>query len=521
MTLRFHRLAQWPILATVAIGMLFYFNFTAEDAYITYRYAENLVNIGSMVFNEGEPIDAMTSPLHAVLSAVLFLATGRTVLVNKLLALVLLLVSGLLVWARVRDRPQWQPLALVLTVMPPSILLWTLGGLETPILLFLVTVATCVAERAPTFGLNLLFRTFLLAALAFLTRHDSILFFLPLSLHATLRARSARHVGIAVAGAAILPLAWFAVSVPYYGDPLPTSFYVKTPSGNLVDLVSNARYVASYLLYVGLIPVWVLALALAGSVPKAFRILRDHLQRLWWLYLGLSLELLYGLTIATHHMMFSFRFFVPYLPSAAVVAVDLVRRASEAGEADWFSGRRVIALNGFLVGLALFQGYQLAYTYHRSLNGISAIGEYRAIGVRDYVQFMRILEQEARDIEAHWEEAKGGTDRRPRILTYAAGIVPYTFRDAYIYEKLVSYRHCHRRIRQGLYADYLHILAPRLGSVAQQLPEPEGQYSLVSSYEMTFDGSPQQLLVYYNPTPEEHNLAARIYDPCQRSEQAH
>jgi len=50
-----------------------------------------------------------------------------------------------------------------------------------------------------------------------------------------------------------------------------------------------------------------------------------------WLYLALLLELLYGLTIATcpssvqlygvttHHIMFSFRFFVPYLPSTAIL----------------------------------------------------------------------------------------------------------------------------------------------------------------------------------------------------------
>ena len=57
---KFYDYAQLPILVIVAVSTIFYFNFTAEDAYITYRYAENLVNIGALVYNEGEPINAMT-----------------------------------------------------------------------------------------------------------------------------------------------------------------------------------------------------------------------------------------------------------------------------------------------------------------------------------------------------------------------------------------------------------------------------------------------------------------------------
>jgi hypothetical protein len=99
-------------------------------------------------------------------------------------------------------------------------------------------------------------------------------------------------------------------------------------------------------------------------------------------------------------------------------------------------------------------------------------------------------------------------------------MLPYTFRESYIYEKLVSYRHCHQRYQQGLYADYLHILAPRQGPVDQQLPKSEENYALVSSYEMFFDGSMQTFLVYYNPEPAAHNLSLRINDACKQAEKA-
>jgi hypothetical protein len=508
---------QLLILILIVVSVVFFFNFTAEDAYITYRYAENWVNIGSLVYNEGEPINAMTSPLHAVLSAVLFFLTGNTVLSYKIFSFVLLLISALLVWYRYREDLHLQGLALVL-LAPSCVLLWTFGGLETPILLFLATITVILALRPPPFKLGLLCAIFILAGLAFLTRYDSILFFFPITLYAASKTRSIKHLVIALAGAAVLPLAWLFVSIYYYGDLLPTSFYVKTPSGNFGGLIFNGVYIASYLLFIGIIPVTALVFVLLAPKHRIIDVLFRHFKGFWWLYLGLLFEIVYGLTMATHHMMFSFRFFVPFIPAAVILLLDLLRRATETTKVDLSTGRPAILFAGFLLGLMLFQLYQNVYTYNRSVNGIFPIGDYRSLGIRDYVKFMQILKQEALDIEQHWEMIGGESGNRPRIITYAAGILPYTYRETYIYEKLVSYRHCHERYQQGLYADYIHILAPRLGQVDEQLPRSEDSYDLVSSYEMVFDGSMQRFLVYYNPQPEAHNLSVRINEPCQQAE---
>ena len=510
--------AHLPVLIIVAMSVIALFNFTAEDAYITYRYAENFVNTGALVYNLGEPINAMTSPLHAALSSALFYVMGHTVLGNKLLALLLLLLSSGLVWNRFRSVPHAQLLALVLILTPPATVLWTLGGLETPLLLFLATLTVILANRAPPFRLGSLCGLFLLAGFAFVTRYDSILFFLPVMIYAASKARSARHVLVAVLVGALLPGAWLAVSYFYYGDLLPTSFYVKTPKGNLGTLLYNGIYVLGYLFYVGIVPVLGLPLVLLGFKRRMVDLLSRHFRSLWWLYVGLLLELAYGLTIATHHMMFSFRSFVPYLPATVVLVVDLVRRAAETSAVDLSSGKVLRWSLGLLLCLTVFQVYQIAYTVDHSVNGISPIGEYRSVGVRDYVKFTEVLEQQAFDIERHWNQTQGDRQRLPRILTYAAGMLPYVFRESYIYEKLVSYRHCHQRYDQGRYADYIHILAPRLGSIAEQLPKSEDEYALISSYEMSFDGSNQQFLVYYNPAPEDHNLTAKIYESCLQGE---
>ena len=506
---------QLLIIILIGVTVVFYFNFTAEDAYITYRYAENWVNTGSLVYNAGEPINAMTSPLHALLSAALFFVTRNTVLSNKILSLVFLLVSAVLVWYRYREHLHLQVLALLL-LFPSCVLLWTFGGLETPILLFLATTTVILALRPPQFGLNSLYVIFILAGLAFLTRYDSILFFLPVTLYAVLKTRSVKHGVIALAGAAVLPLVWLLVSFYYYGDLLPTSFYVKTPNGDFRGLIFNGFYITSYLLYIGIIPVIALSFTLLIPKYRTLDILYQHFKSTWWLYVGLLLEILYGLTMATHHMMFSFRFFVPYIPATVILVLDLVQRAYEIREVDLTTGRPAYLFIGFLLLLMLFQLYQNTYTYNHSVNGLSSIGEYRSLGIRDYGKFMQVLKQEALDIDKHWNQIqiKEDQNRQPRIITYAAGMLPYTFRESYIYEKLVSYRHCQERYQQALYADYIHILAPRQGQVNQQLPKPEDNYFLVSSYEMFFDGSMQNFLVYYNPRPEDHNLSAGIFEPC-------
>ncbi|MEW6401029.1 MAG: hypothetical protein AB1649_04475, partial [Chloroflexota bacterium] len=175
---KFYYYLHLSILILIGISAVFYSRFTAEDAYITYRYAENWINTGSLVYNEGEPINAMTSPLHAVFSAALFFVTGNTVLSNKIISVILLLLAALVVWDRYKAHLHFQVLVVILLI-PPCVLLWTFGGLETPILLFLATITVILALRPPPFDLNLLCVIFLLSGLAFLTRYDSILFFIP------------------------------------------------------------------------------------------------------------------------------------------------------------------------------------------------------------------------------------------------------------------------------------------------------------------------------------------------------
>ena len=178
-----------PLFTLFGVSVFYFFNFTAEDAYITYRYAENLVNTGALEFNQGESINALTSPLHALLSSALFYVTGHTVLANKIMGLFFLVVSAFLVWRRFKALPELQLLVLSLILLPSCVSLWAVGGLETPLLLFLATATAVTVDRnsASTFSLKLLCLITLMAGLGILVRYDSVLFFVPVVVGSLIR----------------------------------------------------------------------------------------------------------------------------------------------------------------------------------------------------------------------------------------------------------------------------------------------------------------------------------------------
>ena len=243
---------------------------------------------------------------------------------------------------------------------------------------------------------------------------------------------------------------------------------------------------------------------------------------MWWLSLGILLQLLYGLTMATHHMMFSFRYFVPYLPSVAFLVVESLRRVFLVyNQVNLHSGRNAIVFRGFLLCLLTLQGTQIVYTYYCSLNGMSSVGEYQKLSVRGSQKFMETLRQESETIRAHWQGTEECQRRHPRIHTYAAGLLPYMLRDAYIYSSLISYRHNYDQRQTWRYlelvpsADYIHVFAPKNETVEQWLPEPISDYSLISSYEWSFCGAMVRFLVYHNANPKPHTLRATISESRQ------
>lgn len=488
------------VAASLAASLRFS-QFTAEDAFLVARYAENLVDHGELTFNPGERVCALTSPLHALVEATLYAAFGRTLVAYKLLSVLLLYVTLRSMLALVGPDRGLRALATVLLLLNPAVLVWTAGGLETPILLLLATALAASCDPSRPLTAASLTRVWVLAGLAFVTRYDSVLFSAPLALEATWRARGVPKALPLMLGAAA-PLAWLSFASAYYEDVLPTSFFVKGPVLDAGHLESGLVYVFQQLTLFGVLPlagfVWA-TLVLSGRSGEVTARLRQR-RGMW---LGLLGAVIYALTSATAHMMFCFRIFVPFLPAAIVVALDLVSLKGRRG------ARSDAAL---LLGIVLLLGLQSVFVWRVSVDGMSSVGEYKRLGLRDYSRlFLTALEANASDVRDHWDGL--GVGRAPRLTTFAVGRMPYALKEAYVYERLVSFRHrCTYDYRRS--SDYVHVLVPRHGPLERQLGADPSRFERVSSHPIMFDGELETFAVFYQPNATPNRLPRTVVESC-------
>jgi len=224
-----------------------------DDAYIVYRYANNLVGGHGPVFNVGERVEGFTSPLWLALIAAgvalgwdplqvghaLSLASGVAALLATLaLALALLpprhrVLAGLAPW---------------LVLACPSFAVWTMRGLETPLFTAAATAALAALARG-------WFLTSVAAVgVATLVRPEGGLLFAVMFLSQMRAATTsrARLLG-GVLGYAVLLGALTSLRLWYYGRPLPNTFYAKVGG---VPFEATLDYIGAFIVRIGAPLAW-------------------------------------------------------------------------------------------------------------------------------------------------------------------------------------------------------------------------------------------------------------------------
>jgi len=201
----------------------------SDDAYITWRSVENLVNGDGPRWNVAERVQSFTHPLWMLLNAAVFAITGEGFLTWIAVSLsVSLLAVLVLVFGLARN---WggAVLALVVLLFSRGFMDYCTSGLENPLTYLLMGLFLLVYFRLQ-WGLKSLFLLSLLAGLATLNRMDTILFFLPPLAYAFLSLLSFRAIAVVLAG--FLPfIAWELFSLVYYGFPFPNTAYAKLGTG--------------------------------------------------------------------------------------------------------------------------------------------------------------------------------------------------------------------------------------------------------------------------------------------------
>ncbi len=222
---------------------------TVDDAYITFRYARNLLAGNGFVFNAGERVLGTTTPLFTLLLAVLGLFTGGahtpfpeialglSALADGLSAILLLKFGQ-----RLGAAGAGAVAALAWAIAPFSVT-FAIGGLETSSYIFLLLV-TCWTYLEKRYSVAAL-----LAALSLLTRPDALLLILPLALDRLLlapRRGEPRPQRKEILLFAVPVLAWGLFAWLYFGNPIPQSLLAKSAAYRLPPLSGFVRLLQHY-----------------------------------------------------------------------------------------------------------------------------------------------------------------------------------------------------------------------------------------------------------------------------------
>ncbi len=207
----------------ITARILFHYStgFVIDDAFITYRYAENIALGNGFVYNLGERVLGTTTPLFTlILSA--FATAGISV--YKASLAVSLLCSGFtaIIVLRLAQSLRftlwcWAPV-LLYALFPRSLPMET-GGMETALFTVLITAAIYFHHRGQHFY------AMGSATLASVTRPEGLLLMALLLLWSALR-QPRSVIGLLVIPATLIG-PWVLFAWRYFGSPIPNSVAAK------------------------------------------------------------------------------------------------------------------------------------------------------------------------------------------------------------------------------------------------------------------------------------------------------
>jgi hypothetical protein len=237
---------------------------TIDDAYITFRYARNLLTGEGFVYNPGQRVQGTTTPLYTLLMAAeKWVLRGTDLPTLALVTNALADAASVVVLARLGrwalKAPGLGIAAGLLWALSPMSVTFAIGGMETSVyvLLLLLALASYAGGRSG--------RSALFSALATLTRPDALLLVVPLFGHMvwerytgrrSAKGGDARRKGaiwkspvpalgeITIYVLTLFPWALFATL--YFGSPLAHSIVAKSAAYRLDPYSALVRLIQHY-----------------------------------------------------------------------------------------------------------------------------------------------------------------------------------------------------------------------------------------------------------------------------------
>lgn len=437
------------IAAIFLVAIALYFPFTVDDAYIVARYAFNLAHHGVFAYDVDSPLSALTSPLQGLIEGFLYAALGIDPVVGWKVLSIIAAVLGVGLLAKLIPASRARLVFLILTLLSPNLVIWSVGGLETTFLLALLAAATYLYWNLHAGDTSASLLLALCAGLALITRFDSVLFLLPLAVGAiSLNRGRPVQVAVLLLVPATVLLAWLVFSQLYFGHLLPSAVFAKTPrpsARHLITLLRGFFWTGVFMLAV---LVWLRRGARANTDPD------PRLAALRW---ALLLTLFYLLTMASTHMMFAFRAALPYLPILLFLLLVGAPTLPTLALPAFFLFMIVQLPASYLLGLDFPYSERLERTLLPFKHERAFWQEYPYVTVPTYRAFIHTLREQSQRIHDDWYTQSPHPDRPPIVFAYAEGMPGWAHPEIRYQGFLVSNTRCEQ-------PDYvMDIRSPKLG----------------------------------------------------------
>ncbi len=328
------RLGMITLALVVSFSGVIWPSWLSDDAFISFRYAQNLAAGNGMVYNIGERVEGYTNFLWTIIAAGVLALGGDIVLWSYVSGVALGLAILLLTYtvAARMQGPAWGLVVALVVGTSQSLLLYTArgAGLETGLFTLLVLAGSAcylAARRRPA----MLAAAGAIFALAAMTRPEGVLVF-GVTLMSDVRcqmsdwgqcgSRSWRvnlqsticHLQWLVGAFLLIFLPYYLWRLSYYGDPLPNTFYAKT-GGGLRQVLRGLQYAGGFALTLGGPLLLLILLPWLRSWRTALNSWRGYLLPLVLVYSA------YIVFVGGDHFRGE-RFFVPVLPWLAILLAD-------------------------------------------------------------------------------------------------------------------------------------------------------------------------------------------------------
>lgn len=303
---------SWPDTSAHAIG--------SDDAYISFRYAQNLSDGHGLVFNPGEKVEGYSNLLYTLLMTPAFMISKDAVYHFSVLINCLLLATTIWVFYGFLMKKFGQEKAIIGTLilaLNPWILLNSATGLETTLILTITTISWLLLENfLETRNSHVFIGLLVFCCLSILSRVDGFLLPMAMSLYALLKGDKKLAASL-LSFIVVLAVIYTSWRYFYYQDIIANTYYAKVSGNLLTRLKVGRRFVLQYAVITGL---WIPIIITGIQWLRAIRN-RELSQSLS--FSGLFIALWMGYLIFIGGDFYFERFTVALIPMGIYISMHL------------------------------------------------------------------------------------------------------------------------------------------------------------------------------------------------------